>query len=339
MSGNTNTLFWVITGAVVVLGVFLLTQNNGNNNVRNINDKFSNYFDEANVDPNLKKYYSHVDNYKDLHITDESLFVFDTSTQTITSYNGTESNLVIPYEINGVEVKKIGNLNLAQRYRNYEECQRYVRMLEFDPDNTSIQTQLNRLRWQGYLDDDNNCIEQVSIESVVFPNTITEIGERAFFQNRNLTSVYLSPNTEIIGAYAFDSCNLKSLDLSYLTKLTYLGGYSFSSNDIHGGIIIPNTIENMEECTFEYNQIEYAVIPKNLVLLPRFSFRNNSALKYAIFLNDDMELVEKYYGNEYTFTMNSDFIVYVPTGSLDHYLSYDTLENYNVIEKDYPEYE
>ena len=41
MSNNTNTLFWVITGAVVVLSVFLLIKNNEEDSLNRINDKFN----------------------------------------------------------------------------------------------------------------------------------------------------------------------------------------------------------------------------------------------------------------------------------------------------------
>lgn len=43
MSSNTNTLFWVITGAVIVLAVFLLMSNE-NNQLEGITNKFSSLF-------------------------------------------------------------------------------------------------------------------------------------------------------------------------------------------------------------------------------------------------------------------------------------------------------
>lgn len=41
MSNNTNTLFWVITGAVVVLSVVLLIKNNEEDSLNRINNKFN----------------------------------------------------------------------------------------------------------------------------------------------------------------------------------------------------------------------------------------------------------------------------------------------------------
>ena len=43
MSSNTNTLFWVITGAVIVLAIFSLVNLN-KDNINNITSKFDNYF-------------------------------------------------------------------------------------------------------------------------------------------------------------------------------------------------------------------------------------------------------------------------------------------------------
>ena len=46
MSSNTNTLFWVITGAVVVLGIFLLTNNSSDNSIKTITNKFDGIYNE-----------------------------------------------------------------------------------------------------------------------------------------------------------------------------------------------------------------------------------------------------------------------------------------------------
>ena len=75
MSNNTNTLFWVITGAVVVLGIFLLTNNTSNGTIENINSKFSSYAEDVISDPVLKEYYGHVPNYNDLEITEHIFMI------------------------------------------------------------------------------------------------------------------------------------------------------------------------------------------------------------------------------------------------------------------------
>lgn len=44
MSENTNTLFWVITGAVIVVSLFVLIQGNVSGTVQGIFDHFNGLF-------------------------------------------------------------------------------------------------------------------------------------------------------------------------------------------------------------------------------------------------------------------------------------------------------
>ena len=54
MSNNTNTLFWVITGAVIIVAVFLLVNNSSTNILQVVSDKFSNITAEGGIESNLK---------------------------------------------------------------------------------------------------------------------------------------------------------------------------------------------------------------------------------------------------------------------------------------------
>lgn len=63
MSNNTNSLFWIITGAVIVLAAFLLISATNNNTIDKIFDNFSGYFskeistdEEAPPEVNLNQY-------------------------------------------------------------------------------------------------------------------------------------------------------------------------------------------------------------------------------------------------------------------------------------------
>lgn len=73
MSNNTNTLFWVITGAVIVLAVFILINNSQSNSINKINNKFDAMWEEV-KDSNRKSSMSNIlsfgeiFNYKDLNI-------------------------------------------------------------------------------------------------------------------------------------------------------------------------------------------------------------------------------------------------------------------------------
>ena len=72
MSSNTNILFWVITGAVIVLAVFLLVNTNVGNTITNIFDKFSSTFEDSTyIDTNEENDRKACKNYA---ITHDELF-------------------------------------------------------------------------------------------------------------------------------------------------------------------------------------------------------------------------------------------------------------------------
>ena len=284
MSNNTNTLFWVITGAVVVLGIFLLTNNTSNETLSNVSKKFNSYAEDIVSDPVLKEYYGHVPNYNELEITDESLFTFNKSTQTITRYNGSSSEVVFPYEIDGVEVKKIGYLNTHNLSLMAERCERYLTLLEQNPDNTSLQNQITSMERQGIIVD-GVCQERPKLTKVVLPNTIIELDDAAFMSNEELTDVVLPPSIEVIGMQAFQSCNLTKLELEKLPNLRHIDTYAFDSNNITGTVIIPSTVTYLSYHVFGFNDITHAVVEADLDELPLYTFRGNPNMIDVISLN------------------------------------------------------
>ena len=142
MSNNTNSLFWIITGAVVILSSFILVNTSKESFFTKASEKFSGLFnnqagiktvnnnEENNLieekvdeeDSELKRYYGHEPNYKSLKITDEKYFEFDPIEGVITDYTGEESTIVFPYEIGGVEVKKIIVDNFWNNHVSSEMC-------------------------------------------------------------------------------------------------------------------------------------------------------------------------------------------------------------------------
>ena len=52
---------------------------------------------------------------------------------------------------------------------------------------------------------------QRSLYEIVFPDTVTEIGDRAFTYYDNLQKVVLSKNLKTIGDYAFYHCGIRTI--------------------------------------------------------------------------------------------------------------------------------
>jgi len=337
MSNNTNTLFWVITGAVIVLSIFLLVLNTNSDTITNIASKVSSLFsekltesekEELNNPSNLEKYYSYQGSWDSIKIEDTSLFNFDEETGTILAYNGTSANIIIPYQINGVIVKKIGPLGreLNSRSFNYENCLSFLEQEKNNPDDPSIISDREYYEEQGILKD-NVCLPYVELKSVVLPNTIEELGDDSFYYTEALTSIKLPSSIKKIGNRAFFCSGLRSLDLSNLKELTYIGEYAFNNSSITGDVIMPDSLTYLGQYSFGGNNIINAVIPKNLDVVQARTFFANPNLATLTFRGSQTNV-----SSLYMFHNNAKPTVYVPIGSKDWYKRFQCLSNFTIVE-------
>ena len=93
---------------------------------------------------------------------------------------------------------------------------------------------------------------QKKIETVIFPGTMTYIGEIAFFGNK-LTKVIIPSSVKVIRhqAFAFNSIE----DLTLNEGLTTIGSEAFSHNNLKT-IRLPNSVTSMDVGAFNSNLIE-----------------------------------------------------------------------------------
>jgi hypothetical protein len=121
-----------------------------------------------------------------------------------------------------------------------------------------------------------------SIQSVIFPSSITSIGNYTFSDCSNLTSIDLSvypnlttlgnnvfeyssiqsvkfsSNITSIGNYTFYGCSkITSIDLSVCTNLITLGNYVFYNSRIQS-VIFPSNITNIGNSTFSNYSSSYS---------------------------------------------------------------------------------
>ena len=157
--------------------------------------------------------------------------VLEDGTAEITNYDGKETDLIIPEEVNGIAVTKIEAL---WDYPFYETNIRHI----FIGENiTYINTGNGNLNCLGELQAfsvDLNNEYYCSIDGVLFnkdksillsypcakegeiyniPESVKEIGARCFSSNRNLTDLDIPDNVTFLGWEAVSSCyNLKNLN-------------------------------------------------------------------------------------------------------------------------------
>ena len=289
MSNNSNTLFWVICGAVIVTTIFLLISSNYGDGLSKVFGNFNSLFNNGGSVENseLAKYYNHEPNYKDLVITPESDFVFNEETREISGYRGNKNKIVIPYEINGIPVEKISYIGFGIMESHWGMC--YMERDMYFWDHGNYDGWYEYAIQRGLLVDNNgNCYSLAILNEVVIPNTVKVIGYGSFyyqeindinipnsveeigevaFQYATLGGEYIaSSNIKKIGEYAFQGSRLTKVDLSKAEKLTNIGRYAFSENQISNKVIIPKNILEIGQGAFSGNQISEVDLSKSTKL-------------------------------------------------------------------------
>ena len=87
--------------------------------------------------------------------------------------------------------------------------------------------------------------------SVVIPDSLTTLGDYAFYNCDSLTSVEIGDYVTSIGDYAFDDCDsLTSVEIG--DSVTSIGSYAFSHCDSLTSVIIGNSVTSIGMSAF-YN--------------------------------------------------------------------------------------
>ena len=217
MSKNTNTLFWVITGAVIVISLFLIINSFNNDSIKKATGKISSVFqntvkksdeEELNNPTNIKKYYGHNENWDSIEVESTTLFEFDEKTGTVLKYNGNSSIVEIP---NGIE---------------------YISCRAFDIDKT-YPTGISPLLIQN--DSERNYFQanpNISIKKIIFPDSVKEFEVGAVSNLPNLEEVVLPRGIT----------ELPKLVLTNCPKLKKITTFTKKINISH------SNLENSPEC-------------------------------------------------------------------------------------------
>ncbi len=116
------------------------------------------------------------------------------------------------------------------------------------------------------------------LTSVTLPNSVTEIGDNAFYDCRDLASVSLGGGITYIGENGFGACGaLTSIVLP--NNLTRMGASAFENCIGLTSINIPDSIASIENSTFNgCNALTSISIPDKVVSIGDYAFDDCSAL-------------------------------------------------------------
>ena len=129
--------------------------------------------------------------------------------------------------------------------------------------NSSNSVYDSRDNCNAIIESDSNTL-LLGCKSTFIPNTVTSIGDYAFYQCKNLTNITIPDSVTKIGDCAFEQCsNLKTVGLS--TVLTNLGYSAFSNCLSLTEITVPGSITEIGPNTF-YNckKLETATISEGV---------------------------------------------------------------------------
>jgi len=164
----------------------------------------------------------------------EWTYIVENGAATITATTATGA-VTIPSELGGHAVKKVGNnvLPISGKFGN----------LNYNPGIGGGAT--GSIIFTG---DDLNSYKNTSVTSVVIPNSVTSVGNNAFYNFSSLTSITIGTSVTSIGSGAFTGC-------TSLTSITLVDGLPVIGSGWFAGIsvtsiIIPNSVTSIGDGAF-----------------------------------------------------------------------------------------
>lgn len=194
-------------------------------------------------------------------------------TITITSYIGTDPDVVIPAKIEGKDVTAIG----AFAFWDAKELLRSVVM----PDTITIikehalgsceklekvvlSNNLTTIELEAFT----NC---TALKNVTLPATLTSLGNEAFYSCTSLKHITIPSALSSWGESAFWECHLESVTLA--EGLKRIPNYAFRCNDLTE-VVIPSSVEKIGIRAFEAClNLQSVKLPKGLQAIDSGAFR------------------------------------------------------------------
>ncbi len=139
-----------------------------------------------------------------------------------------------------------------------------------------------------------------NLKAVVFEDgsKVQKIGDKAFYNNYNLTKINLPNELTTIGQYAFSNTAITG-ELIIPDKVTSIGASAFASSKIES-VILPDTLTKIESYTFSENNLSNIKLPQNLESIGTRAFSDSTGNMENLVLPNSLKTIGEgafYYTN------------------------------------------
>jgi hypothetical protein len=133
--------------------------------------------------------------------------------------------------------------------------------------------------------------------TIIIPNSVTSIGEYAFYRCINVGSVRIGNSVTSIGSNAFASCtNLGSVTIG--NSVTSMGAAAFADCSSLQSVVIPNSLTTISNDLFSgCGMLTSVTIPNTVVLIGNYAFENCNSLATLVIPNSVVSIEKSaFYG-------------------------------------------